>query len=142
MTYAVAALPILDAIRGLITLPSDMTADDSGAMPPKYAPNTMYIWARTQNVVEEALSTDRPELRVRVAWSRAGQGEAMGETRLRDITEELDTGIETVATAVRSHRTYEGLWRNLHVTEITHDAVVTFDVRAAWIDIECWRFVA
>jgi len=142
MTFAVAALPILDTIRGLITLPADMTADDSGANPPRYEPNKLYIWARTQTVIEEALSTDRPELRLRVAWSRAGQGEGMAQTRLRAITQELDAGIEAVATAVRANRTYADLWRNLHVTDITHDAIVTFDVRAVWIDIECWRFVA
>jgi len=142
MTYAVAVLPIVDALRGLFTLPSDMTADTSGAAPAKYEPNTLYVWARNQSVVEEALSTDRPEVRLRVAWARAGGGEAMGMTRLRTVSEELDDGVDEVASKVRANRTSEGLWRNLHVTEISHDAVITFDVRAAFIDIEAWRFVA
>ena len=142
MTYATPILPIVDAVRGLITLPSDMTADTSGAAPPKYEPDTLYCWPQTQTTQPEGTATDWTTFRVRVAWAVAGQGEGMAQTRLRAISDDLDDAVETIVDAVRANRTYEGLWRSLEVTEVTYDAVVTFDVRAIWVDITGWRLIA
>lgn len=142
MTYATSVLPIVDALGALITLPSAMTLDTSGSKPPKYEPEKLYLWPQRQTLVEEGTATDWTTFYIRAAWSRAGQGEGMGQTRLRAISDQLDAGVQTVVDTVRANRTNEGLWRNLHVTDVTYDAIVTFDVRAAHIDIEGWRLIA
>lgn len=143
MTYSTSLLPIVDALAALITVPDSMSTDATGAAPPKYAPDVFYLWPRSQTPRPEGDgSTDWTTFRLRAAWSRAGQGEAMGQTRLRAISEQLDAGVKAIVDAVRANRTNEGLWRSLEVEDVTYDAVVTFDVRAAWVDITGWRLVA
>lgn len=141
MTYASSLLPIVDAIRGLITLPTAMEADTSGAAPVKYAPERLYIWPRTQQFIPEGDgSLDLGRFRIRVAWSRAGQGEGMGQVRLPAISTQLDEGVQTVVDMVRANRT-SATWESLVVDEVRYDAIVTFDVRAAWIDLSGYRLI-
>jgi len=141
MTFSNSLLPIVDAVGALITLPSTMTLDTSGAAPPTYAPGILYLWPRSQQPRPEGDgSVDMTTFRIRAAWSVAGQGEGMGQTRLRSISDALDEGVRVISQAVRGNRT-SALWRSLEVEEITYDAVVTFDCRAAWVDITGWRFV-
>lgn len=147
MTASTAVQPIVTAIRGLITVPTGMTLDTSGAAPPRYAPETIYVWPLRQTLDElettgDGGGTSQAWFRIRVAWARAGRGEAMAQTRLAAISAELDAGVQEVVDKVRANRTSaDPAWRALHVDEVTYDAVVTFDVRAAWIDISGWRFV-
>lgn len=147
MTASTAVQPIVTALRGLITVPSGMTMDATGSAPPRYAPDTIYVWPRTQTLDElettgDGGGTSQAWFRIRIAWARAGQGEAMGQTRLAAVSSQLDTGVQTIVDMVRANRTSaDPAWRALRVDEVTYDAVVTFDVRAAWIDISGWRFV-
>ncbi len=141
MAFESSLLPVVDEIAALFTLPTDWSLDATAARPAKYAPDTVYVFPRTQPYTGEGDGQlDLGRFRIRVAWSSAGGGEAVAWERLRAISVILDDGIEEVIDKVRANRT-STTYQGLEVELVTYDAVVTFDVRAAWVDLAGWRII-
>ena len=141
MTFTASLLPIVDELLALISVPSGITKDGSGSAPVVHAPDTLYGWPVRQTPRAEGDgSLDDSRFTLRLAWAVSGKLEEDGQVRLRAVSDLIDAGVQAVLDAVRVHR-QGGTWEWLQVDAVTYDAIVTFDVRAAWIDLSGYRLI-
>ena len=135
-------MPIVDAIREAVPIPTGIERDDSGAEPIAYGPDRLYAWAGTEQRVEEGTGRiDRGDFTVMLALTVASD-EADSGIPDRDTSLALDDGVDAIAAWVRDHRTDPtDLWEDLAVSGIEYSGLRGFEHRGHRMTLAGYRLI-
>jgi hypothetical protein len=137
-------VPIVDAVRGLLPLPTGAVADDTCAPPLKHQARTLYLWPVVESRTETG-DLDLGSFTLRLEYCDAPGGEEATSARSRATSLALDGAADAMAGAVREHRhelSQPALWDDLQVTRISYDTVRTLDFRGFAMDLSGYRYVS
>lgn len=130
-------VPIVDAVRAILPLPTGFEADDSATEPTLPKPRRLYVWPRRlapQRVEESDGRFDEAGVRLRVLYTVGAKGEPRVQRNDRAVTLALDAIVPDVVTAISTHRRGD-LWWDLFIESVVPDAVRTADVRGLGFDL-------
>lgn len=130
-------VPIVDAVRAVLPLPTGFTADDGATEPTLPKPRRLYVWPRRlapQRVEEAGGRFDEAGVRLRVLYTVGAKGEPRVQRNDRAVTLALDAIVPYVVAAVAASRRGD-LWWDLFIESVVPDAIRTADVRGLGFDL-------
>jgi len=130
-------VPIVDALRVILPLPTGFTADDGATEPTLPKPRKLYVWPRRlapQRVEEANGRFDEAGIRLRVLYTVGAKGEPRVQRNDRAVTLALDAIVPGVVAAVAGNRR-AALWWDLYIESVVPDAVRTAEVRGLGFDL-------
>lgn len=130
-------VPIVDAVRVLLPLPTGFTADEGATEPTLPKPRRLYVWPRRlapQRVEEADGRFDEAGVRLRVLYAVGAKGEPRVQRNDRAVSVALDAIVHDVVAAIAANRR-AALWWDLYIEAVVPDAVRTADVRGLGFDL-------
>lgn len=135
-------LGVVDAILDALPVGTGVTRDTSGARPPAYQADMLYVWPGVdRRAVEGDGSVDDSRFTVELAYTLASD-ETPDTGRERAISEALDDAADAIAEWVREHRAREdALWHHLQVDSIDFDELKGLEHRGVRLTLSGMREV-
>ena len=130
-------IPIVDAVRVLLPMPTGFAADEGATEPTLPKPRRLYVWPRRlapQRVEEAGGRFDEAGIRLRVLYTVGARGEPRVQRNDRAVTLALDAIVPDVIAAVAANRR-NALWWDLYIESVVPDAVRTAEVRGLGFDL-------
>lgn len=130
-------IPVVDAVRALLPLPSGFAADEGATDPTLPKPRRLYVWPRrlaSQRVEEADGRFDEAGIRLRALYTVNAKGEPRVQRNDRAVSEALDAIVPDVVAAIDANRR-SALWWDLYLEGVVPDAVRTPEVRGIGFDL-------